>query len=512
MPRSHPNASSLAGAFRPAALPTTAAARSRNRRRCGAAVTRTRRPVPYPALRALPRRPVRQGRHAGRLPRHLAPRYGAPPPRSRPEPAAPALATALLDAWATTPAPTASPPTARSCGHQRRRRRPLAAMPEVTGRVDAREVADRQFADHDRYPRSRRRPAGLSPACAVPAWRSKLATMDDTANAHDTAARLGIAHLLDFVAGADAGHGAKPGPGMALAFSPPRARPGRGRGRGRHARRPRDGPRRRLRPRGRRPHRPHAAAGRRGLGRPRPRRRARAAGGASRRARLRPRLVAPVLGSRRERGPTATASTHTVTRPKPSPAIRAAYEALPAWIAACLPALRQAASIRPKASPHRRSPVLTGTEAEREAEVARADEEAVQPVDRGQLLAALEAGARLDHREDHRLLGHRERAAPAAGRRASARGSGAPWAVAAGRHQRLDLGDALDHRRDHARGPRIEQVPGQRGIDTRQAGQGRGPWAAMARMASSAMRWSNRPCFMSTSGLGEPLAATISAR
>lgn len=94
-----------------------------------------------------------------------------------------------------------------------------AAMPEVTGRVDAREVAERHFADHDRYP-----PVGVGD---LPALLTRLrgaglalgvATMDDTANAHDTAARLGIAHLLDFVAGADAGHGAKPGPGMALAF------------------------------------------------------------------------------------------------------------------------------------------------------------------------------------------------------------------------------------------------------------------------------------------------------
>jgi phosphoglycolate phosphatase len=94
-----------------------------------------------------------------------------------------------------------------------------AAMPEVAGRVDAREVADRHFADHDRYP-----PVGVGDLPALLGYLRRaglalgLATMDDTANAHDTAARLGIARLLDFVAGADAGHGAKPGPGMALAF------------------------------------------------------------------------------------------------------------------------------------------------------------------------------------------------------------------------------------------------------------------------------------------------------
>ena len=42
--------------------------------------------------------------------------------------------------------------------------------------------------------------------------------MDDTAIAHAHAAHLGIAGQLDFVTGADAGHGEKPGPGMALAF------------------------------------------------------------------------------------------------------------------------------------------------------------------------------------------------------------------------------------------------------------------------------------------------------
>ena len=94
-----------------------------------------------------------------------------------------------------------------------------AAMPEVAGRVDAREVADRHFADHARYP-----PVGVGDLPPVLSGLRAaglalgLATMDDTANAHDTAARLGIAHLLDFVTGADAGHGAKPGPGMALAF------------------------------------------------------------------------------------------------------------------------------------------------------------------------------------------------------------------------------------------------------------------------------------------------------
>jgi phosphoglycolate phosphatase len=94
-----------------------------------------------------------------------------------------------------------------------------AAAPEVAGRVDAREIVHRHFSDLDRYPP---RPVGDLPALLGRLRRRGLAlgmaTMDDTAVAHDTAARLGIADLLDFVAGADAGHGEKPGPGMALAF------------------------------------------------------------------------------------------------------------------------------------------------------------------------------------------------------------------------------------------------------------------------------------------------------
>jgi phosphoglycolate phosphatase len=95
-----------------------------------------------------------------------------------------------------------------------------AAMPELAGRgIDARAVAGRRFADHDRHPP---RPVGDVRALAGALRRAGLllgvATMDDTANALDTARRLGIAGDLAFVAGADAGHGEKPGPGMALAF------------------------------------------------------------------------------------------------------------------------------------------------------------------------------------------------------------------------------------------------------------------------------------------------------
>ena len=94
-----------------------------------------------------------------------------------------------------------------------------SATPEVAGRLDVREVVHRHFSDLERYPPQavgdlpalldRLRQRGL---------RLGMATMDDTAIAHATAARLGIADRLDFIVGADAGHGAKPAPGMVLAF------------------------------------------------------------------------------------------------------------------------------------------------------------------------------------------------------------------------------------------------------------------------------------------------------
>jgi phosphoglycolate phosphatase len=94
-----------------------------------------------------------------------------------------------------------------------------AATPEVAGRVDAQEIVHHHFSDLDRYPP---RPVGDLPALLGRLRRRGvalgMATMDDTAVARDTAARLEIADLLDFVAGADAGHGEKPGAGMALAF------------------------------------------------------------------------------------------------------------------------------------------------------------------------------------------------------------------------------------------------------------------------------------------------------
>ena len=81
------------------------------------------------------------------------------------------------------------------------------------------EVVLRHFADVGRYPPQ---PVGDVPALLGRLRRRGLAlgvaTMDDTEIAHVHLRHLGIAEQLDFVVGADAGHGAKPGPGMALAF------------------------------------------------------------------------------------------------------------------------------------------------------------------------------------------------------------------------------------------------------------------------------------------------------
>jgi phosphoglycolate phosphatase len=49
--------------------------------------------------------------------------------------------------------------------------------------------------------------------------RLGLATNDSEASARRQVAALGLADLLDFVAGYDSGHGGKPAPGMALAFA-----------------------------------------------------------------------------------------------------------------------------------------------------------------------------------------------------------------------------------------------------------------------------------------------------
>ena len=94
-----------------------------------------------------------------------------------------------------------------------------AATPEIDGRIDVLEAVTRHFSDVERYPP---RPVGDLPALLGRLRRRGLAlglaTMDDVAIARAHAGCLGITGLLDFLVGADSGHGEKPGPGMALAF------------------------------------------------------------------------------------------------------------------------------------------------------------------------------------------------------------------------------------------------------------------------------------------------------
>lgn len=49
-------------------------------------------------------------------------------------------------------------------------------------------------------------------------YRLGVATNDHEAPTRETLDKLGVDSLLDFIAGADSGHGGKPGPGMLLAF------------------------------------------------------------------------------------------------------------------------------------------------------------------------------------------------------------------------------------------------------------------------------------------------------
>lgn len=69
--------------------------------------------------------------------------------------------------------------------------------------------------------------AGAVPVCDLPALFGRLrrrglalgvATSDSTAAARATLERLALTDGVDFVAGYDSGHGAKPGPGMVRAF------------------------------------------------------------------------------------------------------------------------------------------------------------------------------------------------------------------------------------------------------------------------------------------------------
>ena len=87
------------------------------------------------------------------------------------------------------------------------------APDDLAGRVD------RAFARHatgDVVPIAELRP--LMEGLRARGLALGMATNDDTASARWTVRHLGVADLMDFVCGADAGHGGKPGPGMGLAF------------------------------------------------------------------------------------------------------------------------------------------------------------------------------------------------------------------------------------------------------------------------------------------------------
>lgn len=97
--------------------------------------------------------------------------------------------------------------------------RAWSAAPEIAGRLDVLEAVIRHFSDLGRYPPQ---PVG-DLAALLDRLRGRglalgMATMDDAAIAHAHVAHLGIAGRLDFVVGADEGHGEKPDPGMVLAF------------------------------------------------------------------------------------------------------------------------------------------------------------------------------------------------------------------------------------------------------------------------------------------------------
>jgi phosphoglycolate phosphatase len=62
-------------------------------------------------------------------------------------------------------------------------------------------------------------PAGVAAALRTAGYTLGIATNDAEASARAQAERLALTPHLDFVAGYDSGHGAKPGPGMVLAFA-----------------------------------------------------------------------------------------------------------------------------------------------------------------------------------------------------------------------------------------------------------------------------------------------------
>lgn len=90
----------------------------------------------------------------------------------------------------------------------------------LSARVEVAEGLGRIFHEHaSRAPRATADLGALLGRLRARGLALGVATMDGTAAARAGLRALGVEHLMDFIAGFDAGHGPKPGPGMALAFA-----------------------------------------------------------------------------------------------------------------------------------------------------------------------------------------------------------------------------------------------------------------------------------------------------
>ena len=131
----------------------------------------------------------------------------------------PALAETLLRLAGYDADGVLDPASVLACGTTEELVALWAARPEVAAIADAAERVDRVFMAF-----SSRAPAVVADLAALLGrLRSRglalgVATNDGAAPAQAWLAHAGIDRLFDFVAGADSGHGGKPGPGMARAF------------------------------------------------------------------------------------------------------------------------------------------------------------------------------------------------------------------------------------------------------------------------------------------------------
>ncbi len=94
-----------------------------------------------------------------------------------------------------------------------------AAEPDLAGVGDIAARVDRVFHDHAaRAPAAIDDLGGLLARLRGRGLKLGIATNDSTAAVTSWVAAAGFAATFDFIAGADAGHGGKPGPGMVHAF------------------------------------------------------------------------------------------------------------------------------------------------------------------------------------------------------------------------------------------------------------------------------------------------------